>query len=125
MKKQDALFAVALLAVIACALALLLGCAVDQSWKPCEGDSYDVVCRKLSPGTKYISIEGCEVRWWLEHPREAQHWLYYAKFDGPPRKTYFIKYDDAGNPSIDRVESSPSKLVEWGMNTRAYREAHP
>ena len=125
MKKQDAAFGFALLVVIAIALALMLGCAVDQSWKPVEGDSYDTVCRKLSPGTKYISVEGCEVRWWLEHPRTAQHWLYYAKFDGPLRKSYFIKYDDAGNPTLDRVEYSPSKLVEWARNRSAYREAKP
>ena len=103
----------------------MTGCAVDQSWKPVIGENFARVHAKLSPGVKFITIEGCEVRYWLEHPRTAQHWLYYAKFDGPPRKTYFIKYDDAGNPTLDRVEYSPSKLVEWGRNRSAYREANP
>jgi hypothetical protein len=118
MIKQDAVFSGGMLLVIALVLALLCGCTVDQSWKPVVGDDYKTTRAKLDLGTKYITIEGDEVRWWFEHPAIATHWIYYAKFDRHIVTWKVI----TGGEKVDEY-LSPALLVEWARNHHAYREA--
>lgn len=96
----------------------LCGCAVDQSWRPAPGEDYATTRTKLDSGTKYITIEGDEVRWWFEHPAIADHWIYYARFD---RHIVRVQVFTAGELTQDRA--SDAKLVEWAQNRHAYREA--
>ena len=63
-------------------------------------------------------------RWFVR--RGDARWLYYAKFDEPPAdRKVFIVFDKDGKPSIDHVEETPVRLLEFAENIGAYRKAGP
>ena len=110
MKKQDALFAGAMLVVLALIAFALCGCTVAE-WRPQAGDSYASVRKALDPGTKIIEITGDEARWYFER---GGAYVYYAKFDAPLLSWRIVKPD-----SVTDVPSE-ARLLEFVWNTRAY-----
>ncbi len=122
-RKRILEIAVIVAVILACALALatLGGCAANtHDWKPVVGERFTAVCEKINPGTKFITYdkETCEVRWWLEDPRTATHWVYYARFDSPLMPDVKVKIGEKVQYNL-----SQCFLVEWTWNTRAYPDA--